>query len=418
MTAPAITPTGLLIPTVTDLQATLAADQKATVDPLILTAADGVDGQFNGIFASHLREVYEVIQVLYDALDPDNAEDELLDRDCALTGTIRLPATFSTFKASRQIVVNIDPGTLPAGNRASVLNHPEIVFETLEDAVNSGLSAADVPVDAQCVVTGPVAVNAGTLTVIATPFPGWHSVTNPLDAAIGADVESDTLLRPRRVVELTGQGATGVDSIRAKLLAMQSSADPTQTPILEAVVLSNDTDNVDVNGLLPHSVEAVIWDGPSLNAANADVAAVLFANVDPGTRTLGTTLVNVADSYGYLHPVYFTRTIQRSITCVITLRYAAGYAGDAAVKAALAAGVQTGLDANGRPILGLRQQPGKVVSFSAWMAVVQSVPGVVRIESLSIVFSGGPVPFTDLTPAAREIGVTDTSLMTVSSSSI
>lgn len=408
MTIPAqVTAAGLLIPTVEELLADLAADQKANVDPLIETDADSVVGQFNGIFASHFREAYEAILYGYDSIDRGNAEDARLDIVGELTGTIREEATYSTFAGTNRVTVNLNAGvTLAVGSRAHVLDQPDALFETTEQVTNSGGAPADVQVAMRATVTGPVHANAGTLTVIATPVVGWNSVTNAGDVALGKDTEADAAYRIRQEEELQQAGTSTESALHSNLLAMVASSDGITKPIISCVIIENDTD-VTVNGVPPHGFEAVIWDGVSQAADNTDVATTIFHSKGLGIPTAGSVAVTIKDSAGNSKVIRFSRATQKATTIEVTLRYKAGeYVGDDAVKQALSDAFQG--------LTGPAQAVGAVVSFSQYMAVVQELQGVARIETWRMKFGTDPlVAFQDLTPASREVATLSTGSITV-----
>lgn len=410
MTLPAvIDATGMKIPTVEELLGDLAADQKATVDPLILTEADSLVGNLNAIFASHLREVYEAVQVAYDTVDPNNAEDARLDVISSITGTEREGATYSTFAGTNKLTVNLAAGvTLPSGSTMHVLNTPTSLFETTEDVTNSSGVAADVQVAARATVTGPVHANAGTLTVIASPIVGWNSVTNAGDATLGAVVESDTSLRLKRADELAQAGTSTLPSLLSNLIALVSSDDGITQPIISAQVYENVTDTA-VNGIPPHGFEAVIWDGPSNAADDDDVAAVIFDAKGLGIPTSGSEDVTVTDAAGQAHVVHFSRATQVTAEFDITLVYdAQKYVGDDAVKSAISDAFQ-GVGATAQGV-------GGKVSFSVYMALVQRLEGVKYISDWQQKFTGGVfTSFVDLTPGIREVAVTSTGVITVTS---
>lgn len=408
MTLPAVLdPTGVSIPTVEEILADLAADQKANVDPLILTEADSLVGNLNAIFASHMRELYELVQTAFDAVDPNNAEDSRLDVISSITGTLREGATHSLLTGTRKATVNLAASTtLPAGARAYVLDTPTALFETTEDAVNAAGVAADVDVAMQSVETGPIHANAGTLTVIATPTVGWNSITNAFDAVLGQDVQSDTDLRLKRQDELAQAGTSTLASLKANLSAMVDSGDGVTQPIISVEVYENDT-MVAVNGIPPKAFEAVIWDGASPAADDDDIAAVIFDAKGLGIATSGSESAVVLDTDGVAHTVYWSRATQKTAEFNITLVYdAQKYVGDAAVKTAIA-------DAF---VGSSAQRVGGKVSFSVYMAIVQALDGVKRIEGWQQKFTGGAfASFTDLTPGIREVAVTDTSVITITS---
>jgi uncharacterized phage protein gp47/JayE len=413
MTIPAqITPAGLLIPTVEELLADLASKQKANVDALIATDSDSVVGEFNGIFASHLREGYEAVQYAYDSIDPDNAEDARLDTVSSITGTVRDGATKSVFQGTNKVTVNLNAGvTLPTGSKAHVVGVPDALFETTEDVTNSGGAPANVLVPMQATVTGAVHANQNTLTEIATPVVGWNSVINAAgDAALGHDVEEDPSLRIRREEELRQAGTSTEPALHSNLLAMVASSDGITKPIISCLVLENDTDAV-VDGVPAHGFEAVIWDGVSLAANNTDVAKTIFKCKGLGIPTSGSVSVTITDSAGFPKVIKFSRATQRLTSLTVTLKFNTAYVGDDAVKQALSDAYQG--------LTQAAQAVGGIVSFSQYMSVVQRLAGVVRIEGWHWRLGLDPfVDFTDLTPLSREVATITTGSIAVVSSSV
>ena len=107
-------------------------------------------------------------------------------------------------------------------------------------------------------------------------------------------------------------------------------------------------------------------------------------------------------------PTKWSRATQRPYEIEITLRKdAEAYGGDDAVKAACAAkgqDTQAPEDGNGAGI----------VPFGHYLAAALGVAGVNRVTLVRMKFSGGSyVSDTDIEPAIRQVGVTDTSLITV-----
>lgn len=66
---------------------------------------------------------------------------------------------------------------------------------------------------ATCTQTGPIVAAADTLTVIDTPVAGWSSVTNPLAATTGTDLETDTEAIVRRTEELQANADGPIQAI-------------------------------------------------------------------------------------------------------------------------------------------------------------------------------------------------------------
>lgn len=297
------------------------------------------------IFAERITELWELAQASADAVDVDAAVGAQLEALAALTGTLRNGARESTVvltltgddatvvdvdtlakTAATEIqfvtleegtladadawapttayvvgdfVTNVDrvyicsdPGT-SAGSGGPTTTGVGITDSTVEwDYVGEGTAYAQV--DAQAVDTGPLVAVARTITEPISAVVGWHSVINLLDADVGRDIESNGDLRIRRELELAQAGSGTADSIRAALLEVNT--------VISVTVFVNDTDATDVDGLPPHSVEALVRDGDA-----DDIAAVLLDEVAAGVQTFGGTTGSAEDDEGTVHVLNFTR---------------------------------------------------------------------------------------------------------------
>lgn len=267
------------------------------VDPnLDLSAAEPI-GQINGIFAKFLAENWELLYQLSGVTDPDKCADWLLEVLARFTGTKRLPATSTRIDAT----VSLNAGTvlLPGVTKASVPGTTTIA--TLRERVpavgaapTTGAYAAIFDVDE----LGPIPVYAGTLSVIATPVAGWTAVTNPLDGNVGRAVETDADLRIRRAAEISAAGAPNAPGISEAVAAVEG--------VKKAFVIQNDSDFT-VDGVPPHCVETVVYDGFPAAASDAEIAAAIYASKAGGISTVGSVMVPITDSEGVTHPIYFSR---------------------------------------------------------------------------------------------------------------
>lgn len=407
-----ITPTGVAIQTVEEILAELAAEQQSEIDPLVGTDATNVLGMINGIYASHEREDQEAIQELATALNPDNADDAILDGICAITGTFRNAATATHFSGSKKLTVSLEPGAIVTDGltKFAVTGDPTIVFTATETVENTDVVTGNYQVSAICDTTGPIAVVAGTVTTILTPTTGVNSVNNATDAVTGRARETDAELRLRRDREIRQAGSSSASAIAADLLAMENDSD--ENPIISVVVLENTTDTTDANFLPPHSFEAVIWDGPGLDAEDADVATIVHDNRSAGIVSWGDITYASADGWSER----FSRAVQRTV--VITsfkLKYLPGYVGDDAVKAAIkAAGDAYQTPTSEYDPVG--STGDGIVPYSLYIATVMRLAGVSRVVSLEWHLNGDPTfENEDLYPLVRQIAVFDTSQITVTS---
>lgn len=387
-----LTSTGFEAATLEEIKASIEEDERALISPTLNTSSASVVGQLNGIFASKLREAWELIQAVYNAYFDVSASGYALTLRAALTGTTRRAATYSTVTAT----VNVDPGTYAAGTLiASVQDSPTSRFVNTAAVVNGGGTAANVDALFTCESTGPVRANAGTLTVIAQAVSGWNSVTNADDATLGQEEESDAELRLRRIAELSAQGSTNADAIRADLLR-------DVTGVLSVKVLENDTNAIDANSVPPHSVECIVYGPVSPSAAdNQLVADTIWSSKAAGTGTSGTTTKTVTDSQGIDHNVSFTRPTALPVYCEIDIDVDDTYGGDTAVKEALVAAAD-----------GL--EPGDPLYWSKVIGLVYAVPGVVLVTSFGLSTSGGgPFTQTNISPTVRQVVTFGTGDITV-----
>ncbi len=327
MAAPGLTPTGFVATTVTEEVADLNAKVLANVDGSLDLSPDQPIGQLIGIFAEKFAEIMELGATVYNAINPNAAEGQLLVNDCALSGTIPQVATYSTVVAS----LTLNAGTtVTAGATAAVLNQPTNTWVLLANATNSGGTTAVITATFRSNLPGPFVANAGTLTVIGTPTIGWLAVTNLADAFAGNPADTDTTLRQRRQIELAGEGSGDLDAIKAAVIKVAG--------VIQALVFENTSLVTDATGLPGKAFRVVIWDGPGMSADNTAIAQAIWNHKPTGILSFGGTSANATDSDGNLRAISFDRAIplRLYVSCTTTPSVLTA-AGTLAVKAAIAA---------------------------------------------------------------------------------
>lgn len=330
-----LTPDGFVAKTLEEIEAGMVAKQRDTIDPGLDTSQFGLIGQLNGIMASEIAAVWELAEAVNDSQDPDKARGAAQDALYSLTGTMREDAQPSLVLTDN----TLQPGTTIAVGEAiaSVAGNPSARFSNAEPMVNAtGAPLVLTGVRFQALEPGPVMANAGTLTVRETLITGWDSVTNPLDAQLGANIESDAAYRARREDELFAQGGGTVDGIRANLLQLDT--------VIAASVIENTTMGTSAEGLPPKSFCAVVRSTVPDPGAEDDQAIgdAIWANKPAGIESWGDQDVEVLDSEGMPHTVWFRRPGE--VLVYVALRLTtdpATYVGDDEVKAALIASAET-----------------------------------------------------------------------------
>lgn len=219
-----------------------------------------------------------------------------LDAVVALTGTPRLPARASVVS----LRLTGTPGTVvPAGSAVAV---PGVGTRFVTQAavvlvLTGGVGQADVL--ATCTQLGAVQGLAGTVTEIKTPVSGWATATNPLDAQLGADQETDAALRLRREQQLQSPGGASVAAVRAAVSAV---------PGVTAVrVFENVYGTTDAAGVPGHAFEVVARGG-----TEAAIRAAIWAAKPAGVQAWGTLMGTTPDEAGVPQAVGLSRPVVRT----------------------------------------------------------------------------------------------------------
>ena len=449
---------GFVTPQLTDVRADLAAAMQAAFGASIDMGDMSIFGQIVGILAERLELIWQGMQAVAASQDPDQATGAALDALCALTGTVRPAASYSTVTltltgdpstvvpiASTAATPSAPGSTSPSTNQFTTTGAATLVALTAW-AINTtyatnarvtangqaflctvggesastglgpvttsagvpgitpitdnaatwvylGLGTAAVDQGALATLTGPITGTADDITIIVNPFSGWSGVINLADAVQGRNIATDAELRQLRVLELSGEGSSSQDSIRAALLLVST--------VTAATVFVNNTDTVDVNGQPPHSVQAMV-----LGGADQDVRDCLFANVAAGIATFGTTTGTSTDSQGVTHEIDFTRPITVPIYIAITLTYDATlYPADGDTEVADAIVTFGDLFAT-----------GKDVTSTGILAQAFTVSGVLDVQSCYIGTAPSPVTSTTIAVDLFHLATFDPSRITVTSS--
>jgi len=392
-----LTDAGFVAKTLEDVEAGFVAQQRANIDPGIDTSQFGLIGQLNGIMAAEVAELWELGEALYDAMDPDKATGQSQDALYSLTNSLREDATVSRVVCTVVLAASTSIPALTAV--ASVLGNGAARFTNSVAMANATGSPATLQVPFEAMATGPTIANAGTLTVRDTLITGWTSITNALDAELGSDIESDAAYRQRRTDELAAQGGGTVAGIRADLLGLST--------VLAASVIENTSDTVSVDGLPPHSFEAVVRS--AIGSDDDDnIATLIWINKPAGILAYGQISVPVVDSEGITHTIGFSRPTELAIYVALRVTVvAADYVGDAALKDAIAASAET----PGSPGY---LDVGDAVYAGQFVTIAMQQAGVLNAECrVSTVSSNYASGVAAVTTTQRQVGTVDTTRISV-----
>lgn len=325
---------------------------------------------------------WEAMQLAYQQFDPRKAVGPALAGLVQLNGITKLDAFNSTVTEN---LFGTPLQLIPAGQLVADVNNTN-QWATLADVTLDALGVGSVTV--QCTVSGPIAAAPGTLTRIVTPYPGLSSVSNPLAASLGRDVETDTELRQRQKLSTMAPAASPVESVYGNLANVAG--------VTYARVRQNNTLSVDSNGIPGKSVAAVVVGGTDL-----DIAQTLLARTGVTAEWFGSSSMTLFDVQGEAYVVKWTRPTPMLVYIQMTIQV---------VNPGIfpADGLQQIKDAiklyakGGAPALGIDDgfsetgfPPGAAVIWSRLFTPINFIPGH-RVISLFIGSAPDPTLENDI----------------------
>lgn len=378
-----ITDTGYQRRTIDVVLESIQGDLRDKISAKLDLSEDTVLGNTSNIDARRIDELEQLVEEAYNAFDPDNASDDRQVALALISGVPRRGAQKGLVNAT--INVTNAHTYAPGDLAAHVVDEPTNRWLNRDEVVTT-VGTHDYSAVFQSENAGAAAVaEAGTLTVIATPVTGWNSVTNADAATPGQDIESIAALKIRREQSVSPGGSRTRNAIRTKLVGVAG--------VLSAEVFDNRTNVTDANGIAPHGLRVVVWDGDPAAADNNDIAQVIYDFGPEGILPQGTETGIANDPTIGPVDVKFDRATASDITVAVNIESTTGVAIDD-VKAAILAAMPT--------------RVGQGVVFHKLAGSVFSVAGVDDYAAFTV--NGGSA---DLAAAQSRIYLLDASDITV-----
>ncbi|MBS9422295.1 hypothetical protein EAE90_00650 [Photorhabdus caribbeanensis] len=265
---------------------------------------DSKDGQMLAIYALAIHDANNAVIAAYNSFSPASATGAALSNNVRINGITRHKSTYSTVDV--KLV-----GTVGTVVKNGIVRDINGYSWSLPGTVSIGIHGF-VIATATCQTKGNVTALVGDVSIIGTPTQGWQSVTNPSAATPGQPIESDTALRDRQRKSVALPSRTVLDGIQGAISLIPG--------VVRRRGFENDTNVTDNNGIPPHSI-AMIVDGGDAKL----IAQAIETKKGPGAGTFGDTEIKVADNYGILHPIHFSRPKDVPVFVEITLTAFEGY---------------------------------------------------------------------------------------------
>lgn len=293
-----------------------AFDNNLNVDPAT------PQGQLMASLAAIVQEKNSQLLFLANQFNPATADGVWQDALAAIYFLERQGAVATTV----QVRCTGLPGTVIAGQDSSVT--PARV-KTLDGTVLVCLIGGTIPAGGEITLpfvaqtSGPVVVEANSVTTIVQAQPGWDTVANPDPGVTGRDVESRQAFEERRRVSVAYNSRSMLASIYARVGNL--------TGVIDLLARQNRTDApLEDNGvtLAPHSVYIVV-----LGGADAEIAEAIYNSVSGGCDYNGDTSVEYTDPVtGAVEVIKFQRPEEYAFAIEVTLQKNATTPSDVAAR--------------------------------------------------------------------------------------
>jgi hypothetical protein len=376
-----LSPTGFSVRTLQEIRDSLAADARARIDPTLDVSDNAAFGRLLGIWSERILALEQSLRDVWQSYRVEGATGVSLRSLGALTGTLPEAASYSSVTLSFTLQAGV---TVAALSEFRVPGDTVTVWATQATVTNSGGSPLVVTVAALANATGPKAAAAGTITEFLSPVIG-AVVTNPADAVLGANEETDAEFRLRREIELRDQGSAALEAI--------ISAVSKVTAVVTVSGRENETDST-VDSLPAHHFEIVIWDGGG-SADDDAVAQAIWDNKAAGVGSYGSASGTAVNTLGQDKTVSFTRASALLVYAAVQVSIDTSTWTDSG--AAITAIKQALVDyADGTWTIG------DDIARAALYAPIFALGGIKNVTQLSIGTSASPSGTADLAVAITQ----------------
>jgi uncharacterized phage protein gp47/JayE len=346
-------------------------------------------GNTTNLDADSIDQLEQLIEEAYHAFDPDNASDDRFVALSLLSGVPRRGLTHGLVT----VTLDLDASqSYAAGDlTAQVTGEPTNLWLNRDAVVST--TAGEYAAVFESAEAGAAAIaEAGTLTIIAVAASGWNSVTNDAAASPGQDIEPIPALRIRREIALSIGGSRTRGAIRSKLALLDG--------MRSVEVFENTTSSTDADGIGPHGIRVVAWDGSPAAADDDAIAQIILDHKAEGILSQGSESGTAQDPVIGPVVIAFDRASVINVTVAVNIESETGVSIDDVRDAILAA----------MPV-----RVGQEVTFNRLASSVFTVAGVNNWVTFTIdgVFDGVPSGIADLAAVQNRIYLLEASDITV-----
>lgn len=363
------TPAGLVVPSESDILAGVQADINAAFGGGLNPSLETPQGQLASSQTAVIGDKNSEVAYVVNQVDPLYADGRFQDA----IGRIY----FLNRKGATSTAVQATLGGLPK----TVIRAGTMAQDT---SGNTYIATGDITIGAnstgsgefQNIETGPIPCPAGTLTQVYQAVPGWDTITNLADGALGADAESrvDFEYRRQNSVAINANGTPG--AIYAEVFDLPN--------VLDCYVIDNPESTAVNKGATAYPLAANSIYVAVVGGKDADIAKAIWRKKDLGCNYNGNTSVTVTDESGYSYPLP-TYAVKFHRPANLAIKYKVDIANDPSLPSNIVSLVKEAIIARFNGADGTsRERIGAFILASRYYAPVSSVAANVSVVSILI----------------------------------
>ena len=257
----------------------------------LTVAPTNADGIFVNDLALMVNNILQSIKTMYANLDVNTASGVYLDNLCRLSNIVRKSATPSNVYITVKNIGN-DPITIKKSSDADGTTFVDVsgaewLYEGNDVILNAGTSQS---IQVFSSIAGEVEAVAGS--IVQAIGNQYLEVTQPTNANLGNDAETDSELRARRAQSVGATGTTVLDALTGALLNI--------TAIRDVKIYNNNTNAnttaLDGTVIGPHSIYVIVRREDGIIVPDSTIGQLISDMLTPG---IGTTEPAVATKKSY-----------------------------------------------------------------------------------------------------------------------
>lgn len=362
---------GPVAPTIEAILEGVQADFDAAFGTSFNWAENTPQGQIATSIAAMVNNCYQLVIYYASQVDPSYATGRMQD------------AIGRIYFLERQIAESTVVQALCSGLEGVEI--PQFALAKAEDGnlyqcTTGGVipDSGSITLPFACTVPGPTACPAGTLNQIYQAIPGWDSITNVADGALGTNTETAAEFEERRAASVAKNSSGSLPAIIGAVAEIDG--------VLDYYATQNDTSSPLVIGgytLDPYSIYVAVIGGDQ-----DDVARAIWTKKAPGCAYNGNTTVAVEDTSSGYSPPYPSYDVTFQIPDPLPIIFAVSITNTTFVPADAADQIATAIvnaaaGADGGP----RARIGSIVYASRFVAPILALGSWAQVVA---VFVGSP----------------------------